>query len=132
MESELEGGTGFTPAPELVPEIVEELDDWVSDEMEQNAVECAEWITFEESGVSHAPSSLAAASVYRAGILVNEKRTQAEVAEAADIAEGTLQSAFSTLKDRDSVNWKRHATGRGQVESRGGGALKHLRDKFRL
>lgn len=94
---------GLTFAPELVPEMIEDLG--MSQEAEQVAIECAQTFTFEKKGIQHAPTTIAAASVYRAGILVNEKVTQAEVAEAAGVSEATVKNGFGTIKERDDVQW---------------------------
>jgi transcription initiation factor TFIIB len=46
------------------------------------------------------PTGVAAASVYIAGVLMGERRTQKEVADVAGVTEVTIRNRYRELKDR--------------------------------
>lgn len=106
VEEETEAGTEddvpenneLTLAPDIVPNLLADLD--ISDESDvaETAMELAKRHgTTGDNLISGAPSSIAAASVYTASLLKNEHRSQVEVAEAAGMSETTLRNNFHRL-----------------------------------
>lgn len=74
----------------------------VSDEVERRAEEILDGcpLTNEFSGTS--PDSLAAAALYAAARLSNEKRTQSEVADATGVTTGTIRKHYPRLLELSS------------------------------
>lgn len=67
------------------------------DHVREHAVDVAKR---HDGAPGHIPRSIGAASVYLAGtVMPGEKRDQSEVAEAANLSEGTVQSAFATIRE---------------------------------
>jgi len=80
-----------------VPRFVSDLE--LSDESERQARELLD--AGEESAIlsGKSPVGLAAAAVYAAALLTNEKVTQSEVSEVADISEVTIRNRYKELLD---------------------------------
>ncbi|QLG63760.1 transcription initiation factor IIB [Halorarum salinum] len=80
---------------EYLPRFASELG--VSDEAERQARELLE--TAKEANVhsGKSPVGLAAAAIYAAGILTNEKLTQSEVSEVTDMSEVTIRNRYQEL-----------------------------------
>lgn len=77
---------------EYVPRFCSELD--VSDEVQTKATEIIE--TTAEKGLlsGKSPTGYAAAAIYAASLLCNEKKTQQEVAHAAQVTEVTIRNRY--------------------------------------
>nr|WP_233204196.1 transcription initiation factor IIB [Halegenticoccus soli] len=92
VASELSLGLPPADPREFLPRLCSELD--VDDRVERRAAEILRNVT--ESGLhsGKAPTGVAAASIYLAGLLLNAKRTQSEVAAAADITEVTVRNRY--------------------------------------
>jgi len=90
-------GLEIEPAdPEqYVPRFASELD--VSDEAERQALELLEIGKDQLIHVGKNPVGLAAAAVYAAPLLCNEKVTQTEVAGVADVSEVTIRNRYQEL-----------------------------------
>jgi transcription initiation factor TFIIB len=84
-----------------VPRFASGLD--LSDEAEHRARELLQ--TAKEQGVhsGKSPVGLAAAAVYAAALLTNEKTTQAEVSEVADISEVTIRNRYHELLEAEEA-----------------------------
>jgi transcription initiation factor TFIIB len=82
-----------------VPRFCSDLD--LPDEVEHRARELLE--TAREEGVhsGKSPVGLAAAAVYAAALLVNEKTTQAAVSEVADVSEVTIRNRYHELLEAE-------------------------------
>jgi transcription initiation factor TFIIIB Brf1 subunit/transcription initiation factor TFIIB len=83
-------------AADLVSEYLDNFDEWVSDEYEAKARSFAAKAELDEP-INRAPSSIAAGAIYAAGLLVNEKRTQAEVAAACDVSKPTIRNTYQEV-----------------------------------
>ncbi|GAD53029.1 transcription initiation factor B [Halarchaeum acidiphilum MH1-52-1] len=78
-----------------VPRFVSELD--LSDEVERRARELLD--TAAEQGVTSgkSPVGLAAAAIYAASLLANQKVTQSEVSDVTDVSEVTIRNRYQEL-----------------------------------
>jgi transcription initiation factor TFIIB len=94
-------GLEIQPAdPEqYVPRFASELD--LSDESERRARDLLK--TAKEQGVhsGKSPVGLAAAAIYAAALLTNEKVTQSEVSEVANISEVTIRNRYHELLEAE-------------------------------
>ena len=83
-----------------VPRFASDLD--LSEESERRARQLLD--AAKEQGVisGKSPVGLAAAAVYAASLLTNEKVTQSEVSEVADISEVTIRNRYKELLDDES------------------------------
>jgi transcription initiation factor TFIIB len=83
-----------------VPRFASDLD--LSEESERRARQLLD--AAKEQGVisGKSPVGLAAAAVYAASLLTNEKVTQSEVSEVADISEVTIRNRYKELLDAES------------------------------
>ncbi|MEF8915872.1 transcription initiation factor IIB, partial [Natronomonas sp.] len=84
-----------------VPRFVSDLE--LEDEVERRARELIE--AARESGMlsGKSPVGLAAAAVYAAALLCNDKVTQSEVSEVADISEVTIRNRYKELLEAAEV-----------------------------
>ncbi|MCY4729131.1 transcription initiation factor IIB [Natronomonas gomsonensis] len=84
-----------------IPRFVSDLD--LPDEVERRARELIE--AAREDGIlsGKSPVGLAAASVYAAALLCNEKVTQSDVSEVADISEVTIRNRYKELLEAGDV-----------------------------
>ena len=84
-----------------VPRFISDLN--LSDEVERRARELIE--SARDAGVlsGKSPVGLAAAAVYAAALLCNEKVTQNEVSEVADISEVTIRNRYKELLEASEV-----------------------------
>ncbi|PSP81693.1 transcription initiation factor IIB 2 [Halobacteriales archaeon QS_8_69_73] len=84
-----------------VPRFASDLE--LSDEVERRARELIE--AAREDGIlsGKSPVGLAAASVYASALLCNEKVTQSEVSEVADISEVTIRNRYKELLEAGEV-----------------------------
>jgi transcription initiation factor TFIIB len=82
-----------------VPRFASDLD--LSDEAERRARQLLD--SAAEAGITSgkSPVGLAAAAVYAASLLVNEKVTQSEVSEVADISEVTIRNRYHELLEAE-------------------------------
>ncbi|WP_123539203.1 transcription initiation factor IIB [Halosimplex salinum] len=80
-----------------VGRFVSDLD--VSEAVERRARELLDTGKDEQVHVGKSPVGLAAAAVYAAALLVNEKVTQGEVSEVADVSEVTIRNRYQELLD---------------------------------
>ncbi|PSP65396.1 transcription initiation factor IIB 2, partial [Halobacteriales archaeon QH_8_67_27] len=69
----------------------------VSDEVERRARELLDTAKDQQVHVGKSPVGLAAAAVYAAALLTNEKVTQSEVSEVADVSEVTIRNRYQEL-----------------------------------
>jgi transcription initiation factor TFIIB len=69
----------------------------VSDEVEQRARELLETTKREGAHSGKSPVGLAAAAVYAAALLTNQRVTQSEVSEVADVSEVTIRNRYKEL-----------------------------------
>jgi transcription initiation factor TFIIB len=95
-------GLEIQPAdPEsYVPRFVSELD--LGDATERRARELLRAAKEEGAHSGKSPVGLAAASIYAASLLANEKVTQAAVSEVTDISEVTIRNRYHELLELDS------------------------------
>jgi transcription initiation factor TFIIB len=86
---------------QYVPRFASELD--ISDEAERQARELLR--NAKEAGIhsGKSPVGLAAAAVYAAALLTNEKVTQSEVSEVANISEVTIRNRYKELLEVDDA-----------------------------
>ncbi|GAA0654442.1 transcription initiation factor IIB [Salarchaeum japonicum] len=84
-----------------VPRFASELD--LSDEVERRARELLS--NAQEQGVTSgkSPVGLAAAAIYAASLLVNQKVTQSEVSEVTDVSEVTIRNRYQELLEATEV-----------------------------
>ena len=84
-----------------LPRFISELD--LSDESERQARDLIE--NAREAGLlsGKSPVGLAAAAVYAAALLTNEKVTQSEVSEVANISEVTIRNRYKELLEAENV-----------------------------
>ncbi|WP_049971213.1 transcription initiation factor IIB [Haladaptatus cibarius] len=82
-----------------VPRFASELD--LSDETERRARSLLDTATEKEIHSGKSPVGLAAAAVYAAALLTNEKVTQSEVSEVANISEVTIRNRYHELLDAE-------------------------------
>jgi transcription initiation factor TFIIB len=78
-----------------VPRFVSDLD--VSDEVERRARDLLDTATEKGIHSGKSPVGLAAAAVYAAALLSNEKVTQSEVSDVSDISEVTIRNRYHEL-----------------------------------
>lgn len=74
----------------------------LSGEATQKAQAIAERVDYEYP-INRSPSVVAASSVYIAGLLVNEKRVQHEIADAAGVSEGSIRDAYPEICDHEGI-----------------------------
>jgi transcription initiation factor TFIIB len=89
---QLELEIGPTDPAEFVPRFASELG--LSEEVQQKAIEIIEETAEEGLLSGKSPTGYAAAAIYLASILCNDKRTQKEVAEAANVTEVTIRNRY--------------------------------------
>ncbi|MHB9286162.1 transcription initiation factor IIB [Halobacteriales archaeon Cl-PHB] len=82
-----------------VPRFVSDLD--ISDEVERRARKLLDAARDEGLMSGKSPVGLAAAAVYAAALLSNEKVTQTEVSEVADISEVTIRNRYKELLEAE-------------------------------
>jgi transcription initiation factor TFIIB len=84
-----------------IPRFVSDLD--LSDEVERRARDLID--AAREDGIlsGKSPVGLAAAAVYAAALLCNEKVTQSEVSEVANISEVTIRNRYKELLEAEGV-----------------------------
>jgi transcription initiation factor TFIIB len=82
-----------------VPRFASELD--LSDEAEMRARQLLDAAADTGAISGKSPVGLAAAAIYAAALLTNEKVTQSQVSEAADISEVTIRNRYKELLDAD-------------------------------
>ncbi|GAA0244030.1 transcription initiation factor IIB family protein [Haladaptatus pallidirubidus] len=82
-----------------VPRFASELD--LSDETERRARSLLDTATEQGIHSGKSPVGLAAAAVYAAALLTNEKVTQSEVSEVANISEVTIRNRYHELLDAE-------------------------------
>ena len=82
-----------------VPRFISDLD--LSEEAERRARELLEAASETGTISGKSPVGLAAAAVYAAALLTNEKVTQSDVSEVADISEVTIRNRYKELLDAD-------------------------------
>ncbi|WP_302080840.1 transcription initiation factor IIB [Salinibaculum rarum] len=82
-----------------VPRFISDLG--LSDESERRARQLLDAASETGAVSGKSPVGLAAASVYAAALLTNEKVTQSEVSEVADISEVTIRNRYKELLDAD-------------------------------
>lgn len=80
-------------AETLVGECMNNLEEEYSKQYEEKAKEYARKAELEET-INRAPSSIAAGSIYTAGLFMHEKRTQAQVGAACDVSQSTIRKAY--------------------------------------
>jgi len=90
-------------AEQLVSEFLDEHDDWTSDEFQEHAEGYARRAELEHP-INRAPSTIAAAAIYLAGLLVNEKVTQREVSAASDVSEHAISQCYQELTDCEGLS----------------------------
>jgi len=92
--------TPIGQAPALVSEYLNAYPEWTSDELEQRARTLAR--RAERSyPINRTPRVMAAAAIYLAGLLVNEKLTQAEVCEASGVSEPAIREGYIELCEHE-------------------------------
>ena len=84
-----------------VPRFVSDLE--LSDEVERRARELIEAARQDGILSGKSPVGLAAAAVYASALLCNEKVTQSEVSEVADISEVTIRNRYKELLEAGEV-----------------------------
>jgi len=84
-----------------VPRFVSDLD--LSDEVERTARRLLEAAREAGQLSGKSPVGLAAAAIYAAALLSNERVTQSEVSEVADISEVTIRNRYKELLESDGV-----------------------------
>ncbi|MES3516851.1 MAG: transcription initiation factor IIB [Natronomonas sp.] len=84
-----------------VPRFVSDLE--LSDEVERRSRDLIESAREEGMLSGKSPVGLAAAAVYAAALLCNEKVTQSEVSEVADISEVTIRNRYKELLEASSA-----------------------------
>jgi transcription initiation factor TFIIB len=82
-----------------VPRFISDLN--LSDESERRARQLLDAASETGTISGKSPVGLAAAAVYAAALLTNEKVTQSEVSEVADISEVTIRNRYKELLDAD-------------------------------
>ena len=83
-----------------VPRFASELD--LSDEVERRARELLDHAREEGVISGKSPVGLAAAAIYAAALLSNEKVTQSQVGDVADVSEVTIRNRYHELLDTDA------------------------------
>ncbi|RDZ39392.1 hypothetical protein C5B91_20050 [Haloferax sp. Atlit-10N] len=81
---------------ELVDDVVDELDGYVSNECRDKAFDLARRAELTHP-INRSPKVVAASAVYLAGLLVNEKQTQEVVAEAGDVSEPSIRDCYNEM-----------------------------------
>jgi transcription initiation factor TFIIIB Brf1 subunit/transcription initiation factor TFIIB len=87
---------------ERVPAIADELD--LSDEAREQAVAYAERADYDYP-INRSPDVVAAASIYLVASLINEKRTQEEVATAAEVSIPSIRDAYQELAEQEGFRF---------------------------
>ncbi len=83
---------GPTNPAQFVPRFASELN--LSEEVQQRAIDIIEETAEKGLLSGKSPTGYAAAAIYLASILCNDKRTQKEVAEAANVTEVTIRNRY--------------------------------------
>ena len=84
-----------------VPRYVSDLD--LPDDVERRARELIEAARQEGVLSGKSPVGIAAAAVYAAALLTNEKVTQSQVSEVADVSEVTIRNRYKELLDAEGA-----------------------------
>lgn len=100
---------GMADTPNLVAEYLDAHPEWVSDEFETKACELAQRAELTHP-INRAPSTVAAAAIYMAGLLVNEKLTQKEVAAASGVSTAAIREGYIELCKHEGFSHARHET----------------------
>lgn len=113
-------------AHERVPALADELE--LSDEAREQAVAYAKRADYDYP-INRSPDVVAAASVYLVGLLVNEKRTQDEVAAAAGVGRNSISRAYQELGEQEGfrVGPRREETSKDMQKT----TWSTLRDRLR-
>ena len=114
-------------AAALVSQYVENFDGWTSDQFEAKAKDFARNADLNEP-INRAPSSIAAGAIYAAGLVVNEKRTQPEVAEACDVSAATIRKAYVDILEAEG--WEVEPRSESGPEHTGIARVKHRLSAF--
>jgi len=91
-----------TTPVEYVPRFVASLG--LSGEVQAKAIEILKEAMKKDLTSGRGPTGVAAAAIYIACLIVGEKRTQREVAEAAGITEVTIRNRYKELAERLKIN----------------------------
>lgn len=84
--------------PEKVDEFLAMREGSVSEDFRERAKELAERAELNHP-INRAPSSIAAASIYLAGLLENEKQTQPEIREYCGVSEREIRETYQKMCD---------------------------------
>lgn len=96
-----DGGLGgLTMAADRVDGVVDQLD--VSDEVRGLATEFADRADWDHP-INRSPAAVAAGAIYLAGLLANEKRTQAAIAEAGDVSEVAIRQTYVEIAEHEDI-----------------------------
>jgi len=87
-------------AEELVSEYASELDELYSDKHDRRARALAQNAELNEP-INRTPASIAAGSIYAAGLLINQPLTQQQVAEVTGVTEPTLRDAYREILESE-------------------------------
>lgn len=83
-------------AEALVSEYLDAHDGWTSDQFQEHAEGYARRAELEHP-INRAPSTIAAAAIYLAGLLVNEKVTQKEVTAASGVCDAAIRGCYQEM-----------------------------------
>ena len=102
-------------AAPLVTQYLDEYDDWTSTEFEETARHYARRAELEHP-INRAPSTVAAAAIYLAGLLVNEKLTQEEVTTATGVSDVSIRECYYEMLECEGFENPRQRRARSETE----------------
>jgi len=120
------GFGGLHLAVDEVEDIVSELP--VSEEVEDRATEFARRADLHHP-INRSSKAVAGGAVYLAALLVNEKVTQAEVGDAADVSELSVRDAYPEIAKHDGIPLEHRSKSSGRDSRK---RFKRIKEAFGL
>jgi len=97
-------------ADEVTP-MIEQIDKYLSNEVETRATEFAERADFEYP-INRSPKVVAAGAIYLASMLLNEPLTQKEIHEACNVSSVAIRDAYPEIAECEGINLRHTRQGR--------------------
>jgi|GEM_PF-2947862 len=91
----------LTLASDLIEDVVDGLE--LSQQCVDRTMKFAERADFEHP-INRSPSATAAGAVYLAALLVNEKETQARVADSAGVSRVAVRNAYQEIAEHEGID----------------------------
>jgi len=102
---------GLDFAHEQVADMVDNLDEWYSEELIEKAEEYAKRADYEHP-INRSPKAVAAGSIYLASMLVNEPMTQTEIKEHCDVSTVAIRESYREIAEYEDIQLRRTRKGK--------------------